>query len=191
MAKVTGPLFSVGARNKFAGALVYFPWKGLNIVRELVRPSQPRSAGVMNVRIKMKALGLVSKIFSKTSTLTTAMKIKTPEGSVWNADWIGVAISQFQRDNDAFDELKDDLTGAIASATFTSEAQGLGLSSVILSVEGQASDHPVSYTATLALYSLAKACWYRQVLDESEVAYTDPHDWDAAAVTAFAARIVD
>lgn len=41
MAKLKAPLMSMGASGKLAGALVFFPWKGLNCVREYVVPSNP------------------------------------------------------------------------------------------------------------------------------------------------------
>lgn len=44
MAKLKGPLFSLGASQKLGNALVFFPWKGLNVVREYVIPSNPRTA---------------------------------------------------------------------------------------------------------------------------------------------------
>lgn len=44
MAKLKAPLMSFGASGKLAGALVYFPWKGINAVREYVVPANPRSA---------------------------------------------------------------------------------------------------------------------------------------------------
>ena len=44
MAKLKGPLFSLGAAGKLGNALVYFGWKGLNVVREYVIPSNPRTA---------------------------------------------------------------------------------------------------------------------------------------------------
>lgn len=44
MAKLKGPMFSLGASGKIAGALVYFGWKGLNVAREYVIPTNPRSA---------------------------------------------------------------------------------------------------------------------------------------------------
>lgn len=44
MAKLKAPLLSFGASGKIAGALVYFPWKGVNAVREYVVPANPRSA---------------------------------------------------------------------------------------------------------------------------------------------------
>jgi len=41
MAKLKAPLFSLGARGQLGKALVYFPWKGLNVVREYVIPANP------------------------------------------------------------------------------------------------------------------------------------------------------
>ncbi len=44
MAKLKAPLLSFGASGKIADALVYFPWKGLNVVREYVVPANPQTA---------------------------------------------------------------------------------------------------------------------------------------------------
>jgi len=43
MAKLKGPLFSLGASQQLGKALVFFPWKGLNVVREYVVPSNPNT----------------------------------------------------------------------------------------------------------------------------------------------------
>jgi len=45
MAKLKGPLFSLGASQKLGDALVFFGWKGLNVVREYVVPSNPKTSG--------------------------------------------------------------------------------------------------------------------------------------------------
>lgn len=45
MAKLKAPLFSLGAGGKIGDALVYFGWKGLNVVREYVVPSNPQTSG--------------------------------------------------------------------------------------------------------------------------------------------------
>ncbi|KKM06256.1 hypothetical protein LCGC14_1745880, partial [marine sediment metagenome] len=50
MAKLKGPLFSLGASGQIAKALVYFPWKGLNLVREHVVPSNPNTTGQVTQR---------------------------------------------------------------------------------------------------------------------------------------------
>jgi len=44
MAKLKAPLLSLGARGQLAKTLVFFPWKGLNVAREYVVPSNPKTA---------------------------------------------------------------------------------------------------------------------------------------------------
>lgn len=55
MAKVNAPLFSFGARGKLGDALVYFPWKGLDVVRTYVVPANPNSAAQQTHRARMTA----------------------------------------------------------------------------------------------------------------------------------------
>jgi len=43
MAKLKAPLMSFGASGKIADALVYFNWKGINVVREYVIPANPKT----------------------------------------------------------------------------------------------------------------------------------------------------
>jgi len=43
MAKLKAPLLSFGASGQLAKAVVYFPWKGINAVREYVVPANPKS----------------------------------------------------------------------------------------------------------------------------------------------------
>lgn len=50
MAKLKGPLFSLGAAGQIGKALVYFNWKGLNVVREHVVPSNPKTDGQQTQR---------------------------------------------------------------------------------------------------------------------------------------------
>ncbi|MBA7545531.1 hypothetical protein ES705_37900 [subsurface metagenome] len=44
VAKLKGPLMSLGASGSIAKTLVYFPWKGIPVVREYVVPSNPKTA---------------------------------------------------------------------------------------------------------------------------------------------------
>jgi len=50
MAKLKAPLFSFGASGKLADALVYFAWKGINVVRSYVIPSNPKTTGQVTQR---------------------------------------------------------------------------------------------------------------------------------------------
>ncbi len=50
MAKVNAPLFSFSASGQLAKALVYFPFKGLDVVRSYVVPANPNSAAQQTQR---------------------------------------------------------------------------------------------------------------------------------------------
>ena len=43
MAKLKAPLLSLGASGAIGKSLVFFPWKGLDVVREYVVPANPKS----------------------------------------------------------------------------------------------------------------------------------------------------
>jgi len=50
VAKLKAPLFSLGASGALGEALVFFGWKGLNVVREYVIPANPKSTGQVTQR---------------------------------------------------------------------------------------------------------------------------------------------
>jgi len=50
MAKVNAPLFSFNASGKLANSLVYFAWKGLDVVRSYIVPSNPKTAAQVTQR---------------------------------------------------------------------------------------------------------------------------------------------
>ena len=53
MAKLKMPLLSIGATGKIAKAIVFFGWKGLDVAREYVIPSNPRTPAQTAQRSKM------------------------------------------------------------------------------------------------------------------------------------------
>lgn len=57
MAKVVMPLMSASASGKFAKSIVAFGWKGINVMRQLVTPANPQSAGQGNIRVILGNLG--------------------------------------------------------------------------------------------------------------------------------------
>lgn len=59
MAAITGPLHSDDASGKFAGSMVFSKWKGRNYCRQLVTPSNPKSALQTGVRSMMKWLSQI------------------------------------------------------------------------------------------------------------------------------------
>lgn len=92
MAKVTGPLMSMDASGKFAGALVFSKWKGRPTVRQLVTPANPQNAAQTDQRNMVRVLGagqrfanLTTQIQS-TETLTDKAVLTSlaPAGQAWN-----------------------------------------------------------------------------------------------------------
>ena len=57
MAKVTGPLMSMSASGKLAKAIVFFGWKGVNVVRQWLIPANPQSEGQGDRRIMIGGTG--------------------------------------------------------------------------------------------------------------------------------------
>lgn len=58
MAIVSGPLLSLEASGKIAGAIVFSKWKGRPVVRQLVTPSNPQSAAQWGQRSMMRFLSV-------------------------------------------------------------------------------------------------------------------------------------
>lgn len=58
-AKATGPLYSLSASGTIAKAMVYFTWKGVNVVREWLKPANPQSATQGDQRIMLGGTGRV------------------------------------------------------------------------------------------------------------------------------------
>ena len=92
MAKVTGPLFSMDARNAFGGALVFSAWKGRNVVRQLVTPANPHSANQETARNRVRLCGAIQHVINMTTaklsgqTLADKARVQaiTPAGYAWN-----------------------------------------------------------------------------------------------------------
>jgi len=92
MAKVEGPLFSLEARGKIGNAIVFTPWKGRHVVRQWLKPTNPKSTTQGYVRAALKA---VSKWIKKISHISgsdatdsvvyQAMTASAAAGENWNA----------------------------------------------------------------------------------------------------------
>ena len=54
MAKLTAPLFSFGASGAIGKSLVFFPWKGINAVRQFVIPANPKTTAQATQRGYLK-----------------------------------------------------------------------------------------------------------------------------------------
>lgn len=69
MAKVIAPLMSFAARGQVANALVFYPWKGVNSVRQYVVPANPNTIAQQETRGIFKTIG---ELWKRMPTLARA-----------------------------------------------------------------------------------------------------------------------
>ena len=93
MAKVSGPLMSMTASGSFASTLVFAQRLGKSVVRHLVTPANPQTAGQMKSRNAVAVAGGGQKFASasngigplRAATDYDLLKAATPAGQTWNA----------------------------------------------------------------------------------------------------------
>lgn len=93
MAKVSGPLMSMGASGKFGGAMVFASRLGQAVVRQLVIPGNPMTAGQQTARNIVRATGAmqahvnldVNKGSGRLITDKALLVLNTPTGQTWNS----------------------------------------------------------------------------------------------------------
>lgn len=97
MARVEGPLFSLQAHGKLARTIVYTRSRGLNVVRELVTPTNPRTTGQANERTVLVAVGRMlsrinanqlGRVTSNTMTPLEYLKSIRVAPRVWNSELV-------------------------------------------------------------------------------------------------------
>ena len=97
MAKLKAPLMSLGAAGALAKTLVFFPWKGINAVREYVIPANPKTALQTTQRGYLTAM--VALIHTAQADATNPLKsidqvayaaLAAAKG--WIMTWFNVAV---------------------------------------------------------------------------------------------------
>lgn len=81
MAKLKAPLLSLGASGQISKTLVFFPWKGLNVVREFIIPANPNTTlqqtqrGYVTAAVAAihAAQALVAQSLDETDTIAYAL----------------------------------------------------------------------------------------------------------------------
>lgn len=151
MAKVFGPLHSDGASGKLANAMVFFPWKGLNIVRKYVVPFNPETAGQGDSRMILGGLGRASHAPEFGSDYLTSAKLVAGPSQTYVSAICKAIIDAYMPDGTAFDSIYSTYNSHSAKSTFVSDAATLGLTDFTVSYKGATN----SFTAGLQLYCLA------------------------------------
>lgn len=89
MARVTGPLMSLGARKSFGKTLTFANWKGISTVRLISNPSNPQTEDQMHGRAFFAAGGKISKASDPLESLATYVKTVVPAQQSWISYFIG------------------------------------------------------------------------------------------------------
>ena len=136
MAKVTGPLFSVEARGKLGDAIVYFPWKGRHVVREWLKPANPKSADQGDIRLILGALGRACSPIHKTSVVADDVRLYMATGNTWIAEIVQYMVDSVVNDGTAWDALVTEAEAHSAWAAFGTEAAALNLHELDVDYKG-------------------------------------------------------
>ena len=113
MAKLKAPLLSLGASGAIGKAIVYFNWKGLDVAREYVIPSNPKSASQVTQRGYLHSA--VDQIHAAMSAAANPLiSIDKSAYSLW-ASALGITMTWF---NTAIKELVDKYRIVIYGAVF-------------------------------------------------------------------------
>ena len=160
MAKVQGPLYSMSASGKIGDAIVFFGWKGLNVVREWLIPVNKQSAAQGNRRTMLggtgKAVGEILPHAGVTTISSFAQQLITlkliPGGQTKQSFLVQYILDHFLMTPSAFVTELAEFTGHTYSAVFGTSATALGLVDFSLPY-----DTIANYDKGLGLYLIAKA----------------------------------
>lgn len=152
MAKVTGPLFSLTASGKIGNAMVHFPWKGLNVVRQWLKPKNLESPDQGDVRIRLGGLGQATRCAGVTSLYRDDAKLSQDEGQTWVSSLVGYCFNNYMYEIADYEAIYTAFEAHAQKAVFTAQALLLELADFDVAYKGTAH----VFSAGMQLYMLAK-----------------------------------
>lgn len=152
MAKVTGPLFSISATGKLSNALVYFPWKGRHVVRQWLKPANPKSADQGDQRLICGALGRSVSPIHTTSAFAADVRLFMAVGATWVSEMVKYMIDNVINDGTAWDALYTEYSTHTAKTDWDTEAAGINLHEFDIVYKGATNAAP----AGMLLYLVGK-----------------------------------
>jgi len=185
MAKVSGPLFSVEASGKFGSALVFFPWKGINVVRQLIKPANPKTGSQGDQRLILGGTGRACSVVDPTSDFKGQLDTLglIPAGQTKQSYLVKKIIDTYMYSAVAFEAMVTEFDGHTAKADFTSNAGNLALADFDITYKSTTSP----YSKGLMLYILAKLAI---AVGFTGSPYTTPlASWTGTEITAFIADL--
>jgi len=154
MAKVTGPLMSISASGKIADSIVFFGWKGVNVVRQWLKPANPMSFGQGDNRVFLGGTGrAVGKIMPEKAIATQLINLGlVPAGQTKQSFLVKYIIDHYLTDATAYASELAAVAAHTASLAFGTNATNLSIVDFDLAYASVA-----TYSKSLGLYLIAKA----------------------------------
>jgi len=177
MAKVISPLFSFEASGKIADAMVFFTWKGRNVVRKWTIPTNPMSNDQGDIRLKLLSIAKGIKPALLTANLVTAIKDLTPSGQIWNAYIIKTVMDQYIKGLTSYTSLLSAFTNATANEEWEAIATGLDMVDQWLTYAAAA-----TITPGQQLFQIAKGASYMEAVG---IPAGSPDTWLTEAIDHF------
>jgi hypothetical protein len=189
MAKVTGPLYSLSASGKIANAMVHFPWKGLAVVRQWLKPTNPRTENQGDIRLILGGLGRATKPAADGKTYQTKALECAVAPDTWVSALVKYLAKNYMHDGASFESQYSEYAAHTAKSEFDTKAAALGLTDFDISYKG--TTH--KFVAGLQLYMTAKYGCQMHATDNTKfnvVPYTTAlASWDSDKVDAHAANM--
>jgi hypothetical protein len=153
MAKVTGPLFSVSASGKIADSIVFFGWKGVNVVRQWLVPANPKSELQGNQRTMLGGTGkAVGKIQPEKAFAQQLIDLSLiPGGQTKQSYIVKYILTNYLTNATTYAEQLALCTGHTAYTSFEGLATALDVADFSL-----AYDDIATYDKALGMYLIAK-----------------------------------
>jgi len=183
MAKVVMPLLSAEASGKIADTMVFFYWKGRNVVRRWVVPTNPREPEQRRIRTNLAAMGKNLKAMTTKApagAIVSLIRKVTPANMIWNAHFVAQTLDYIKTPAN-YTTLEDAFTGAPYVYTeMTLGAGTLGMDTILTGINYDKEVGP-GFQLFLGAYSA-----YKLGLTGVTGIYTEfPTNWSSASLTSF------
>lgn len=178
MAKVISPLFSFEASGKIADSMVFFTWKGRNVVRKWTIPTNPMSSDQGDIRLKLLSCAKGLKPAVLTANLVTGIKDLTPAGQIWNAFLIKTIMDQYLKGDTTYTAMVSAYTNATAISQWDDCATELGMIDEYINY---ASIETITHGQQL--FQMAKGTKY---MEQPNIPVGSPDTWLTADIVEFA-----
>ena len=192
MAKVEGPLFSLEARGKIGNVMVHFPWKGRNVVRKWLKPTNPRDIDQKLIRQKLAAVGHCISKFLGVSTANPngsyaiqEWKTITPATQIWNAFITKSALQQLSSDA-KWILFSASIAGADELVTWQSCALDMGMVTLYATQDQFATNVPPEEQLAAVAFAAVVAGYSDVSIDASGLI----EDWGTADISLFVSMML-